>query len=176
MRGPQISYARLRDESWGIRVASHHPFSPGEEVVVRKADGTTKREILGNIVDRDRGAFPAPATYYRIQRGSRRSTPRRPTHGTAQVAYDLRNGGVHREASLCAAARRAADAIRAYDPSNYEWFDGETEIREAHEARLLTARDEAVEKLRAAWKATTDATRRKRIEMAAVAAKDARIA
>lgn len=48
-----------------MRIASRHGHpSPGDEV--SKANGEIKRVTLGGIVDRDPGAFPAPAVYYRI--------------------------------------------------------------------------------------------------------------
>src|SRR5204862_5793626 len=49
-----------------VRVATKgtHP-SPGDEVQVSKRDGSTDTVKLGAIVDRDNGAFPGPAVYYR---------------------------------------------------------------------------------------------------------------
>jgi hypothetical protein len=65
-----ISFAKLNDETWGIRVATkakRHP-SPGDEVIVTKRNGQQQRIRLGAIVSQDRGAFPGPAVYYRIAR------------------------------------------------------------------------------------------------------------
>jgi len=61
-----ISFAKLRDDSWGVRVASHHQPGVGAEVIVHKRDGGSSRVVLGPVVDRDVHAFPAPAVYHRI--------------------------------------------------------------------------------------------------------------
>jgi len=63
-----ISFAKLDSGKWGVRFASkgRHP-EPGEAVIVRKANGESKRVTLGGIVARDRGAFPGPVTYYAIK-------------------------------------------------------------------------------------------------------------
>lgn len=64
-----VSFAKLPDESWGIRYATkgRHP-SPGDTVQVSKRDGSVQSVTLGSVVYTDRGAFPGPAVYFRILR------------------------------------------------------------------------------------------------------------
>jgi len=67
MNRESISFARLNDETWGVRFASKAQApSPGDQVQVTKRDGTTQTVTLGSIVSRDAGAFPGSATYYRV--------------------------------------------------------------------------------------------------------------
>jgi hypothetical protein len=47
------TYARLKDETWGIR--STKPISKGDRVTVQKKDGTFKTETVGQIVWKGNG-------------------------------------------------------------------------------------------------------------------------
>jgi hypothetical protein len=158
-RGPQISYAKLNDDTWGIRVAAHLQPSVGDEVIVRKANGETKRERLGSVVSRDQGAFPAPATYYRIMRQPRDWQQTRDERLAAQTRRE-RDSLID---SVCEQAIKAAEEVADYTPASYEYFDGETEIQEAHEQRLLAGQQGVLQMLRDLYRTArlTDAQREK---------------
>lgn len=135
----QISFAQLVSGQWGVRVATKGALpNPGDTVVVRKANGEHKRVTLGRVVSTDRGAFPAPATYYAIQRGGGGRQQRRTDHRDAKLAQVTIVGRAARN-ELDAALAAQAD----YDPADFEYFDGEHEIQAAHEARLQRRVDEA---------------------------------
>lgn len=83
-----ISYSKLSDGSWGVRVATkgRHP-SPGDEIMVNKRDGSTNRVTLGAIVDTDRGAFPGPAVYYRLARRNGNGNSRKARYQARGESY-----------------------------------------------------------------------------------------
>lgn len=72
-----ISFAKLKDGSWGVRVATNgrHP-EPGKDIMVTRRDGSVSRVTLGSICDVDAGAFPAKAVYYRITKSSKGAPPK----------------------------------------------------------------------------------------------------
>lgn len=84
-----ISYSKLRDGSWGVRVATQgRGYSPGDTVVVTKRDGNSNEVVLGAIVEQDKGAFPGPATIYRLAKRNGGSK-----NGGLRVARDGRGLG-----------------------------------------------------------------------------------
>jgi len=134
-----ISYAKLNDGGWGVRYAARGPHpAPGDTVTVRKADGSLNDVVLGGWVMHDAGAFPGPATYFRIARrngnGRRRSAPRRNTRPAPRpVADNGREAFIEAGRALSEQIVKAHALHEAYDEDGY---DGETEIRDAAIERI----------------------------------------
>lgn len=150
----QIDYYLGRGDSkkeWGVRVATKGSFpSPGDVVLVRKANGETQRVTVGSMVHEDRGAFPAPARYYSIayQGGS-------PCRREAQVTHvcsdAIRRSGSKADCNRCISEialnalreeyRQTRATIRDIE-ENAEHYDGE---RDEEKARLESHLAEIVE-------------------------------
>lgn len=151
-----ISFAKLNNGKWGVRVASHNQPSIGDEVMVRTAKGETKRIKLGGIVSTDRGAFPAPAVYYAIAHdpGHKRraanggmwsASSRGVSERTSREREALRQSLIEQGRAARVELDNAEAAWEHYDPADHEWFDGETEIQAAYEASLRARIDRASE-------------------------------
>lgn len=81
-----VSYARLRDGTWGLRASEPGALAPGETVLVRRRDGASKYEVVGRVLCE--GPSFALAT---IRRPSRRPESRRQGWGCRRCGGPLRD-------------------------------------------------------------------------------------
>lgn len=134
-----ISYSKLRSGAWGVRVATkgRHP-NPGDEVIVRKANGDSNRVTLGGIVDTDRGAFPGPAVYYAI---ARRNGNGRRDHGAKRGAQQDSYRAAQAKAKLIHEGQQYAKLVTVLEAQRADGADVEEALTIAR-ASLDTLRAE----------------------------------
>lgn len=141
----RINFQRLNDgKTWGVKIQSTRPDSrhmQGKDVDVPKRGGGYSRVTLGSIEQKWSYARTL-VTVYRIAGHSaagvsalRRNAQAEQRRREAQ-REETRRALVEAGTGIRTRLAQAEAELANYDPADFEWFDGETEIQEAHEAQL----------------------------------------